>query len=1277
MKHRLFNRPRLVSALLAAAILCCSAVGALAQAAPAETPTATPAPAASVPAPAKGIEPVFPAENPNLVFVEAEDAVSTNFAREPVLNFGVSGFRALQLNRGAGLAGSNSFYAEYVFTVPSDGTWELWYGGTPPGPRDELYASYASPFSVTIDAQQTRPVAREDVSVVENYTPSFYWNRIGDTTLGAGRHQVRFEVTEKRRADARYVMYLDCFFLVRKQGGRRMLDAPVPIVFPKNMDDRSMDTPFPSVDDTLIRIRDNAGAVSPLLETARLYSMLGDYLNALKYLNRAAVLRPRDAQIGLLAAKNRIWKGDLSEGLKKYWEVLGLDPKQRELWLEAGKVAAWNGSYDESVGFFRDALAVFPGDLDLTVNLGLTLLWAGKGQDAESTFHAAQALAGTDPALLMDLARVYRVNGYPQRAVQALTAAVSAAPQSLEARLLLIDQLIALGRKVEADAAEKAIVETFVPSVRLTSLLDAFKEKESLKSEALAAEEDRLRQNPDNLVLRQTLAQSYFWNGMKDKAVNEYRHIIVNYQYSALAEAESRAPELAAALDRGYVLRDYFTRAPGMAEKALKGLAARASGLAQAGAARDAAQKALDAARQAQAKAKEGKDADAALASANAAEDKLVAAEEAVRKAGDEEAAAALEAQALVGQLDAMKLARTTSSDAAKELASKDAEAEASFTKQTASSRWTFDRAGILQEIARDTRDNDLARVVVAKISLADRQAPRAQSELAADSGSRASSSAAYTYGQSLLWGEKTREAFAAFSRLQDDPGSAKTPGGFKDLVALMKSLETPPVPAEGAPAPVAPVDQKQLSAELTALSKDAAAQQAALEKDLGTLHALYRRVVARAFYAAELQVAAIRNELGDYFLANEPPALDDAILQFRRVLAVDPADVDATFRLGKVYEWKRDWRSALDSYRVVSQADPSFENVATLYNRLAREHADGVTTMTSALADTHQMDWHTELTWSHAFDSTLGIVAAYKSDVLRLQSTTSGVPVNSSYQVHDVSVGVPVSLYLLNVSLTPVLGGLFHGNQQGGAAGVADYFESYSALPYARLDAGVGAWNTLFLGSTLRWGPQLETLDPARGTILFDASLEANLSTVLASVDVPVIRDTSLRTYGKVDLIHTGSLGYQNFLYTALQEVTVNVLKGGSPYTVVALTGNVTWQDSAVVEPFLYYAPNSVFLAGGSITASTWLAAGGGSVVGLSLRAYGGSYLESAFKPGTIHRFKAEGEANVSYTSGNAAWTLTVLGNGTWNLDTPSWDYWSLFLRLGCTLKLPELLAP
>ncbi|MBE3133577.1 MAG: tetratricopeptide repeat protein, partial [Acidobacteria bacterium] len=327
-------------------------------------------------APSAKIEPVFPVENESLVLVEGEDAVSTNFAREPVLNYGCSGFRALQLNRYTGLEGVGSFYADYVFTVPSSGTWELWYGGTPPGPRDELYPSYSSPFQFTIDGQKPMQVSRETMAVVENYSPSFYWNLVGSVPLEARRHRVRFEVTEKRRIDGRYQFYLDCFFLVKKEGGKRVLAEPLPAVFPKNLDNRAINSPFPTIDDALIRVRDNPTAVEPLLDLSLIYTMLGDYLNAIKYLNAAALIQPKNPDLILLTAKNRIWKGDTAEGLKKYRESLDLDPSRRELWLEAGKVAAWTGRFDDSIKFFTDGLAAFPRDLDLTVNLGLTYVWA-------------------------------------------------------------------------------------------------------------------------------------------------------------------------------------------------------------------------------------------------------------------------------------------------------------------------------------------------------------------------------------------------------------------------------------------------------------------------------------------------------------------------------------------------------------------------------------------------------------------------------------------------------------------------------------------------------------------------------------------------------------------------------------------------------------------------------------------------------------------------------------------------------------------------------------
>jgi hypothetical protein len=273
--------------------------------------------------------------------------------------------------------------------------------------------------------------------------------------------------------------------------------------------------------------------------------------------------------------------------------------------------------------------------------------------------------------------------------------------------------------------------------------------------------------------------------------------------------------------------------------------------------------------------------------------------------------------------------------------------------------------------------------------------------------------------------------------------------------------------------------------------------------------------------------------------------------------------------------------------------------------------------------------------------------------------------------------------MYLTGLKITPWIGGMLVGDslflKTGTSTPSGDLFQSvYAAEPYAKLDLSAGAFNALYLNGTVRWGRLPETLDPVRQTALYDASVEANLSTLLSSIDVWLLRDTSLRTYGRVDLIQDAGFGYQNMIYTALQEVTINILKGGSPYGVLSVTGNFTWQNSDHFEPYLYYTPSSVLLAGASLMGSLWIGAKNGDVLGLSLRAYGGGYQESVSGV-PVNRFKGEAEADVNLTSGGATWSLTMLGNATYNLGgiAQPWDYWSLFLRLGYSLKLPGLLAP
>ena len=113
--------------------------------------------------PQQTFDPVFPPSNPDIIFIEAEEAIATTFATGPILNFGASGKRALQLNRFNPIQGGSPFFSDYVFFAETPGEYELWYGGTPPGPQDDLFPSRARrrrgirPQSSTTPSGPTRP----------------------------------------------------------------------------------------------------------------------------------------------------------------------------------------------------------------------------------------------------------------------------------------------------------------------------------------------------------------------------------------------------------------------------------------------------------------------------------------------------------------------------------------------------------------------------------------------------------------------------------------------------------------------------------------------------------------------------------------------------------------------------------------------------------------------------------------------------------------------------------------------------------------------------------------------------------------------------------------------------------------------------------------------------------------------------------------------------------------------------------------------------------------
>jgi hypothetical protein len=97
------------------------------------------------------LEAILPERDTRVINLEGEDALGTNFARIPTLSYEASGQRTLQLNRYGALADGKPFFTEYVFYVDQSESFQFWYAGTPPGPEEDLFPSYFSPFSFGLD----------------------------------------------------------------------------------------------------------------------------------------------------------------------------------------------------------------------------------------------------------------------------------------------------------------------------------------------------------------------------------------------------------------------------------------------------------------------------------------------------------------------------------------------------------------------------------------------------------------------------------------------------------------------------------------------------------------------------------------------------------------------------------------------------------------------------------------------------------------------------------------------------------------------------------------------------------------------------------------------------------------------------------------------------------------------------------------------------------------------------------------------------------------------
>lgn len=1202
--------------------------------------------------------PQYPPSTPELVFLEAEYAVSTNFSKEPILNYGCSSSRTLQLNRTIPLFGNAPFYAEFVFFIQDEGNYEIWYGGTPPGPKDDLLPSYASPFNLRIDDTDILPVYREDIHVVENYTPAYYWNVLKrKVSLNPGVHTVRIEITEKRRHDNRYFFYLDALFF-RKEGTEARPKSAL-AKFPQDLQNRRIDNPFSTIQEYEDVLRKDPKDTRNYIYLSLIYSLVGDYSNALRVLRRGYALEPKNETILLLLAKNRIWKGDVPEGLQGYRGYLTEYPDNLEAWKEAAKVAAWVGKYAESERFYLDALARFPGDPSLLVNLGFTYLWQSDNQRAERLFQEALEKSLDSTENLKLLAEIYKINGYPDRSIPIYRQGTETYPEELEFHLLLADTLIRMGKEEEARKVYASIEEKYESSEQLTAYLSLAKQQAEMRNKVIEEYQQKLERDPDNLSLRETLVEAYFWNGLKEKAIQESYIILATHTFRQLKEFDTAQKDLLSLIDSLYLYSTYFREAVGRAAS-LRG---------EASAALSSYTDALNQAKRFEEQLRVATERGQTVPIPEKGDPREILHTE------EEKLARLMESiSEFLNRFELNENQYRELDSKAPEVLEKEKTSLEEFSRLTLPLNWKWDRQFYVDElsslvpVAPVLAAHTLGRIqqITGSLLEAERlyrkalEAPEPQEVTA------------YTFWETHLWKED-REGRKSFL---DSPASEAIPR-YTSLTSTLEQLDTElyrvqprtPVFTEQVPDRL----REQLS-RLETVRATAANRLGDIEKTLQTLKYFLAKGLERSFFDLQERTLSLRYELGDYLLSSQ--RLVEATRQLRHVLAMDPSNLNALYKLGVVRQLYGDWYEAMEFYRRVYGIDPTFERAVSYHNQLARLYPNLLEAEAKTLADTSRITTTAEGSYSHAFSSTTALKTLFRTESLRMYKQT---PWNtaSTHQLHTLVFSLPLSFHNLGLGVAPRLGvdvaSSAYDNPGGytdtGTPGLPWYLSAYKAYPQVGIDARISLKDFTFLPS-YTYSRERDTFIPGRPNVAKN-QVELTLQKPFTFDARYGLTQIYSRTYGSLSILSDG-----NRKATALQDTSLYFHVADAPWTTLGLSTVLVFEHAEKhPDPERYYAPDGVFVAKAGPLGSTYISLGGERVLGLVLQALAGLYREKSLSSAPQDKFYMEGILRAELTLGSTILYCSLYGSGAFPASKP--DYWSMQVQLGVSQKLQRLLAP
>ncbi len=1196
---------------------------------------------------AKDISAVLPDSNPNIIFIEGEDAISTNFNREPILNYSCSGYRTLQLNEELDPPEGSLYFADFVFYAEQDGTYELWYGGTPPGNRDELLPSYASPFKLTLDEYYENEIYREDMHVVSNYAPAYYWNYVKDITISKGEHRLRFEIPVRRAYDNKYFFYLDNFFLVKKENGERNISGSLPKVFPVDPNDRSIDNPFKSLEDYQILIRDNPENSGNYVEISMVYSLIGDYLNALKNLRKALLLEPDNPDIKLLIAKNLIWKGAFYDGLEEYRDLLMIVPEKLDYWMEAGKVAAWIGQYKDSVDFFKEGLEYFPNNLNLLANLGITYLWTADEVNAGKIFKQLDLAVGDNVEQFIDLANVFLVNGYPQKAVEIYRKAIHLHPEYLEFYFLLEDAYLQAGEKDKVPGVRHMVEETFIKTSELEKVLQVFYNKQEMKEEVIEKYKTDLANDPDNLILRKTLAETYFWNGYKEEAIAEYLNILTNYTYRSIRETEKDLSRFLELLDKSYVFYNFLKKIPAYISRSKKELSAAFSVYTQS----------LNKLETLKSKNEKMKEKGEKVSS----DDENIL-QQNIDDAEEKLASLITAKEIFIEKYMNLKDQFKDDKEYLNRLMEDEKSKVEAFNKLTEGSRWQWDRDSMLQEL-EIVKENGmpLANFDLGVIFQFEGDLSSAKENLKYSSAVKTVKGAAYALFQTDLWMGNEKESQVIYQENQEAIESVTD--YIPDLIEYIKYLSTDDEEVFGFLSDDPAGNIKKITEEYNTINADLKMLSKESTENIRKIHSFLNTMMTQRFYNLAENTYLLRNELGDFY--QNQKKYPEAIVQYKQVLAIEPWDISAKYKLGQVYHRNGDWSKAQELYREVYEEDPVYGNVTAFYNQLAKEHSDHLIFTGSTFADTSQISFTGDTQYRMNINGTFSFMADYTVNYT-LYPASAALYAPTSL-LNSFSIGIPLSFN--RFILKPNAGISLESDlvDQDTRAGYdtnstpLDFFSTYNLYPFGGVEMEISA-GPVIVTAGYKYNWMAETFHPEDTPVSFQTG-SGSVQIDFGFIKKPVIQNTGLSVSGYLQFLDDN-----NSIFGVSSEVNNYFLILDKPETTFGITGSFSWESSKIdsLNSPSYWLPVDSYRGGGAVSVSSEFDLNRDISFSDDLRFYSGYYSDD-----TGNGLALELSNVLNYNRKDFSGYLKLSGTMKGNFE-----YWSFTIEFGADAGLPDLLS-